>query len=102
MTYYRERKKYKPVLDRAKTEILDGISLSQRGNILLSYPCEVDARLEIIFGWANERVTHLNLHPNEALSQLINHSEDTANIEYWIESKLAVLFGDVSVPDWSL
>lgn len=102
MAYHRERKRYKPILDRAETGKLEGISMSPRGNILLSFPGKSEAQLEIILGWSNERVTHLNLIPNETLSQIIEHSKDTAHIEYWLKTKLAALFEDVTVPNWTL
>ena len=100
MVYRLERKKYQPVLDRAKKRMLEGIRLSQRGNLLLVHPDVSGAELECILGWQNEQVTHLILQPNDKLSLILDG--DKEEIHSWVNSKLTTLFEDVPVPDWEL
>lgn len=102
MVYHRERQKYNPVFKKAKTLTDQGITLSRRGNLLLIFPEDPEAKLEISLGWKNEVVTHLRLLPNNKLAEIIATSSDQASICSWVDHKLSVLFEDVPVPTWEL
>ena len=100
MVYHVERKKYKPVLEKAKKMTHEGIMLSSRGNVQLVHPEDNDAWLECRLGWRNEKVTHLVLEPNEKLCNIIE--EDREGIQVWIDDKLNSLFDNVPVPAWEI
>jgi hypothetical protein len=100
MAYRIERKKYRPIFERAKHEAPEGITLSRRGNVQLIHPEDEDAKMEFILGWNNEIVTHLILQPNEKLSDIIQ--ENKTEIQTWIGTKLITLFGDIPVPEWKI
>ena len=100
MVYHVERKKYKPVLEKAKMMTHDGIKLSRRGNVQLIHPEYKDAWLEFKLGWRNEKVTHLVLEPNERLCNIIE--EDKEGIESWIDAELTSLFDSIPVPAWEI
>ena len=100
MVYHVERKKYKPVLEKAKKMAHEGIMLSRRGNVQLIHPEDNDAWLECILGWRNEKVTHLVLEPNDRLCCILE--EDKEGIQSWVDAKLTTLFDGVPVPAWEI
>jgi hypothetical protein len=100
MAYRIERKKYKPVMNRAENMLEEGIGLSRRGNLLLVYPEDLEAKLECVLGWENEKVTHLILQPNNRLSNFI--AENKEEVHSWIDTKLTTLFDDIPVPYWKI
>ncbi|MCB2160684.1 hypothetical protein KQH40_01215 [bacterium] len=100
MVYHVERKKYKPVLEKAKKMSREGIMLSRRGNVQLIYPKDKEAWLECTLGWKNEKVTHLILEPNARLCDILKKDEE--EVRSWIDVKLTFLFGDLPVPAWEI
>lgn len=102
MVYHREKTKYKPVVAKAKSGEIEGISLSRRGNILLTYPEDPSAHLECAFGWEKEVITHLKMIPSSRLSEIISQTTDLAPVEEWIDIHLKIVFGEIPVPSWDL
>jgi hypothetical protein len=100
MAYRLERKKYRPIFERAKREAPEGIALSRRGNVQLIHPEDKDAVVEFVLGWENEVVTHLIVQPNDKLSDILENNK--AEIQAWIGTKLITLFDDIPVPEWSI
>ena len=100
MAYRLERKKYRPIFERAKCEAPEGIRLSRRGNVQLIHPEEKDATVEFVLGWENEIVTHLVMQPNDKLADIMQ--ENKTEIKSWIGTKLSSLFDDIPVPTWEI
>lgn len=98
MTYYKEKKKYKPILEIAKRGECNGVSTSPAGNILLSHFEYPGCNAECLFGWERERVTHLLIIPNKNMMAKLESGLSHEDFRNWLTTELYLLFNNRGVP----